>query len=93
MNDKFEIIVSPHKKWKRLALLLESESKDNCLKRSTTYNTFYYENCYEFYDPDMYPDNISYCTAFDEDLDMLKDGIISIKNKIILMWNHFIDTI
>lgn len=88
MNDEFEIIVTPHKRWKRLALLLESETKDNCLKKSTQYHTFYYEDNM-FYDVN----SIDCTSSFDEDMEQFKQEILWVKNRVISTWKHFIDTI
>ena len=87
MNDEFEILVTPHRRWKRLALLLQSETKDNCLKRSTQYNTFYYDNCFYYDDSD----DLKYL-LFDDDMEQLRENVQWVKARVISLWKHFIDT-
>lgn len=104
--DDFEIIISPHKKWKRLALLLESETIDKCkqenedltlstntqLVKYTHYNTF---SMPLYYIPsyDWQVDYYNGCYMFDDDIDAIHNELVKIEVQIKKAWRVFIDNI
>lgn len=106
MDNNFEIIISPNKKWKRMSLLLQShmidlendkndknDNNDKNDKEIVEYSfTRYNTFVYEDYpiDLDWYADKPGLCTPFVDDID---DGFLWIKDKVKRSWNVFIETI
>ena len=80
--EDFEIITSHNEKWKRLALLLDSETKDKINEEShikyTQYHTFYYNIHYD-------NNNID----FDDELDIIKNWFEKAAN---MFYKNLIET-
>jgi hypothetical protein len=82
--DDFEIITSPNEKWRRLALLLDSEMKDKINEERDTiytqYYTFHYDSQFIAYE--------DYHT-FDDELDQIKTWF---ENAADLFYKNVIET-
>ena len=101
--EDFTIVVNNKKRWIRLALLLESETKDQEAEKlelqkqnffetrlqlkPTIYNTFYYDDTFINNDIDWYHDKRCY------DISELENSLIWFKHQTKYMWKEFIDNI
>ena len=84
--DEFEILITPERKWKRLALLLKSEHKDKeniktekkvldvlGNEQIPNYNTFIYQRPYPFVSSGL--------LTYDDDMDVAIDELVESAGK------------